>query len=383
MIRSQTRALALILAVMLMLAALAGCGSNSGADQGSQTPTEASTTAPEAPANDQSEPEEPAFGPVVLTVSSSYGENESGAKNLNYFCDYIEEATGGAVTFKRYFGGTLGSRAEELGLLSSGAIDVCAIAASVYQNDLPLIAFPMYGVSSVEEAVEAISYMCFGNEELAAIFQSEAHANNFHYVGGAQAGGAQGFVSKKSNGTLDEIRNLTLGTSMAHNFFAKLGIKNVVQSSLGDGYENLSRGVIDEQFCPIGPAYSMMWYEVADYYTYCGTYAVGNLFSINLDTWNSLPADIQAIFTEAGFAAQEYSIQVCLDEMAVAEEAFTQVSHFSEEDGAEYLSGYFENEVADALTRARAQGIEAEMTEILTVFAEVLGEGFDPANYSE
>ncbi|ODT66807.1 MAG: C4-dicarboxylate ABC transporter substrate-binding protein [Pelagibacterium sp. SCN 63-23] len=83
-----------------------------------------------------------------------------------------------------------------------------------------------------------------------------------------------------------------------HDFVTSLG-GSVVTMPASDIYSSLERGVVDGAAWPVFGAMDYRWYEVSNYMTR-PTFGINNhsLF-INLDTWNGMSAEQQAIMIEA------------------------------------------------------------------------------------
>ncbi|SLN13036.1 Monocarboxylate 2-oxoacid-binding periplasmic protein precursor [Oceanibacterium hippocampi] len=89
------------------------------------------------------------------------------------------------------------------------------------------------------------------------------------------------------------------GTPPIHSTIKALGGSPVVLPG-GEIYTSLERGVVDGANWPVLGAVAFKWYEVAKGFT---RPAIGNTthpILINLDTWNALSADEQAILAEQG-----------------------------------------------------------------------------------
>ena len=91
--------------------------------------------------------------------------------------------------------------------------------------------------------------------------------------------------------------------------FQALGF-TIVQTFPPDTYENLSRGVIDATQMGFVPTVNLKWYEMAKYYMWDGTYAAGNAFTVNLDTWAKLTPETQQIFKDAAKDSETFSLDL-------------------------------------------------------------------------
>ena len=333
----------------------------------------------EAPAEDaaaevvEETVEESAGEPVKLVMSTSKNQTESGGMFLDYFCDYVEEASGGTITFERYYGGTLASSNEELSMLSTGAISVASIMGNQFGDALPLLQFPDVGFESNEKTTEYFRHMILENEETAGLLAEEAATSNAKYLG-YFAGGTRVWFSKAPITTLADGQGKIFGGMAGLALMEELGFSTVATVP-PDSYESLSRGIVDLCGLNLIAACDMMWYEVAPNVTIYGAYASGSPLVINLDIWNSLTEEQQAILQEAADAASDYSLQYVLDNEGeyrtkLESEWGATVYDFGEEDAATYREKALYIGCLDAYTRAQNIGNTDQMQIILQACAD-------------
>ncbi|MCD7749011.1 MAG: TRAP transporter substrate-binding protein [Oscillospiraceae bacterium] len=368
--------LCLLLALSLCLA-LCACGStNDTSDDTADSAAVEDAAADEEAAADETAADDEdvnADEPVTLVMSTSKNQTESGGIFLDYFCDYVEEASNGSITFERYYGGTLASSTEELSMLSSGAISVASIMSNQFSDALPLLQFPDMGFESNEEPTAYFCYMLLEYEETASLLEEEAAASNIKYLG-YLAGGTRVWFSKTPITSLDDGQGLIFGGMSGLALMEELGF-STVSTAPPDCYESLSRGIVDLCGLNLIAACDMMWYEVAPNVTIYGAYACGSPLTINLDVWNSLSAEQQAILQEAADAACDYSLQYVLDnENAYLENLESEwgatVYEFSDEDAGTYRDAALYIGCLDAYTRAQSVGNTDEMQIILQACAD-------------
>ena len=132
-------------------------------------------------------------------------ETESGGKIIQHFCDYVEDKTAGAITFDIFFGGTLGNNMEELGLVSSGSVDMISFGHPPYGDQVPLLNFPMWAPPDAQTAVDYFNYLAFENPDTSKLILEEAARNNIIYLG-FTSGGGNVFISKEPFTKLSEAR---------------------------------------------------------------------------------------------------------------------------------------------------------------------------------
>lgn len=366
----KTKLLSLLL-VLCMCAGLCACGSQS-ADEPSAANTDVTATEASEAAEDTAT-EDTAVEPVKLVMSTSKNQTESGGMFMDYFCDYVEQASGGSIVFERYYGGTLASSNEELGMLSAGAISVASIMGNQFGDALPLLQFPDVGFESNEKTTEYFRYMVLENEETANLLAEEAAASNAKYLG-YFAGGTRVWFSKSPITTLADGQGKIFGGMAGLALMEELGFSTVATAP-PDSYESLSRGIVDLCGLNLIAACDMMWYEVAPNVTVYGAYASGSPLVINLDIWNSLSDEQQAILQEAADAASEYSLQYVLDNedeyLAKLESEWgATVYTFGSEDAAAYREKALYIGCLDAYTRAQNVGNTEQMKVILQACAD-------------
>jgi TRAP-type C4-dicarboxylate transport system substrate-binding protein len=72
-----------------------------------------------------------------------------------------------------------------------------------------------------------------------------------------------------------------------------------------EAYSALERGIVEGCWIPLGMVNAFKLHEVLNYFTVCSTQCGIGAVMMNLDTWNSLPPDIQQIFDELSPWAQQ------------------------------------------------------------------------------
>lgn len=369
------KVLALLLA-LCMVFSLAACSSSSSTED---TETADTTTEETADAEEAEADSDITYETVTLTATTSYNENESGGTQFQYFADYLSDLTDGAITVDITFGGTVASASEELTFLSDGSVDIACIQTPVYSDLLPLMQFSSWCLEGISEALDFYNYVGFDNEASAELIQQEAADNNVIYLA-FTAGGPNVWLSTQSLESIDDLVGLKFGTSGSTTVYEQLGL-SAVSCQVSDTYESLSRGVIDAVVMAFTPTVSMKWYEAATNYLFVGTYACGNPFTVNLDTWNSLSEDAQNALIEAAEATSAYSIELqeeLLEEyLTTVEEAGCTVNYMAEEETATLYATYYEVNSESCMDRAADLGIEDNMQVVLDAVADYYADYLD------
>ena len=129
---------------------------------------------------------------------------------------------------------------------------------------------------------------------------------NATYLG--RIGGENSFqlYLNKEVSTLDGLKGLRIRVSpMYIDFLKALGV-TPIETSPGDIYQALERGVVDG-FC--WPVYSIRergWHEVTKYVVGPDFYKVAHPVLVNVDTWNQIPENMQKDIMDI-FEAQEWA----------------------------------------------------------------------------
>ncbi|MBN1629998.1 MAG: TRAP transporter substrate-binding protein DctP [Thermoleophilia bacterium] len=388
--RFLTVGLVMVVALALCLG-VAACGEEEAVETTATTAapaTTATTAVPEttsttavAPETTTTEAAEPTQEPITIKYATTFIETEAGGKIVQHFCDYVEDATAGAVEFDIFFGGTLGTNMEELGLVSSGSVDMVSLGHPPFADQIPLLNFPMWAPPDAQGAIDYFNYLVFDNPDTSKLIQAEAAANNVIYLG-FTAGGGNVFIAKEPFTKLSDLVGKKFGAGGSIPAFEAMGY-TVVQSFPPDTYENLSRGVIEATQMGFVPTVNLKWYEVCKYYMFDGTYAAGNAFTVNLDTWEKLTEETQAVMYEAAAETETFSLELDAADTEASIKLLTDagvtVGTLSDEDIAMWWDLLFDVSAGDCMARAQNLGIVNEMTTVLTAAAEFTGVEWSPA----
>lgn len=374
---------ALLLGIALMLGA--GLGFGVAACSADDVPTTTSTVAPTttstvAPTTTSTTAATttttvPSQEPVNLKFATTFGETEAGGTLVQRFCDYVEEKTDGAVTFDVYFVGALGSETEELSMVRAGSVDMIVLRSDAVPDQVPLLCFPMWAPSDGRSAVDYFDRLVYEDPDTSALIQAEAAVNNVTYLG-CTARGTSVFIGVEPFSVLSDLTGRAFAASGPRAAFEALGY-TIVESEPADTYENLSAGVVQAAHAGLAVSLQLRWYEIAKHYLFDGTYAVGNPFTVNLDTWARLTPETQATFRAAAREMADLSVELEAVDRAQAvktlEAAGVTVGALTPEDRAAWFRLLVEAETAECMGRAERLGIVDDMKLVLSRAAEYAG----------
>lgn len=285
-----TKIMTLIAAMLLIVSALAACGGNS---------NEGDT--PESKANKDD-------GKVYeITVNMTQAPMATTSVALQEACDAIEEASGGRLKFQVEFGGNILGIMETWTGVADGRADISFCPSNVASDYLSLTSnlfcLPFIGFDNAQQAYDVYNQL---REEYPEI-DEEFEAYGVKNLGAFFNGPDQIFLNHapgKFEG-MDSIKGMKLGTSEAFlvQFINKNGGAAVFTSS-ADLYTNLDSGVIEGM-----STHALLMQVTKSDELVKGIIEFGDegmmrgcsLMIMNLDTFNSLPEDLQQLIVD-GFA---------------------------------------------------------------------------------
>jgi TRAP-type C4-dicarboxylate transport system substrate-binding protein len=223
----------------------------------------------------------------------------------------VENRTGGRVQFEMTSLPELGfGGAETIRVLKMGVIDVAEVYGGYVAGELPIVEIlEMPGIfPDGDTARKAI--LAWKPTE-AKILEQRANA----ILLAMAVYPDQAFFSRKPLKAVDDFKGL------------KVRVHSVALSSLVAGlggqpltvafaevYTALERGTLDAGITGTKPGYGLRWYEVSKYLVGPISMRPHVALSINKDTWNKLPADVQKIMKEEAERVVEAKAFVAIEE---------------------------------------------------------------------
>lgn len=284
--------LSVVVAAVLVVSTFAACGS-------SETPPASGSagTESQAPADD---------GKVyTLKVQSQDPETGATGRFLEEWAAAVEEASGGRLEINIFHGATLGPATESFNMVESGAVDIAWGLPSMTTGKFPLTdvgALPFTAVDSLQasyalwDLYESTDYL---KDEWSSVHVILLHAN---------CDSPLLLVDKKVE-SVDDLKGLsTRYIGGASTDFANLVGAIPQTMAVNDIYTNLEKGVVDAAAnCGWDVVDSFRMYEQAEYILDWHLNINPYFLVMNKDTYNSLPADLQAVIDEySGYKALEY-----------------------------------------------------------------------------
>lgn len=260
---------------------------------------------------------------ISLNVGASFPPNQvSGVKALADFFipelkERVEQNTPHSVEVSTHFG-TLVTPGEELQAVEAGQLDIATVAGSFHPAELALMNVPYYvpfGPSDMAVGVEAMRNTVDSIDEFGAVFES-FNQKPLGYWGF----GDSGVVTTVQFESLDELAGKSIvGAGPNLGWLEPAGIVPVSASG-NEWYTMFQTGVVEGGITFPDGVVSLGVHEVATQFMdmHFGVQPIAS-YNINLDTWNSLPNDVQDIVLELGRETEQYSADLML---TADEEAF-------------------------------------------------------------
>lgn len=205
----------------------------------------------------------------------------------------VEQRTEGRVKITLYPGGALGKAPDHHDMVVGGVCDIAYMIHGYTAGRFPL--------TSVMELPCLIPTSEVGTRVTGDIYKKylkpEHESVKMLFIWCMAP--AQLHTSKKPVHTLADFKGLKLRTPGAHQaaMVEKLG-GTPLSMPITEVYSSLEKGVADGAVLPWEVIKPFKFQEVTKYHTIGNLYSMTNCVVMNLDTWNSLPSDIQKIIDE-------------------------------------------------------------------------------------
>ncbi|HSF95874.1 MAG TPA: TRAP transporter substrate-binding protein DctP [Thermohalobaculum sp.] len=232
------------------------------------------------------------------------------------FAEAVKQRTGGRVEIDITFAGGLGKGNELMTLAGRGAIDMASVVPGYYPDQL--LYWKAYQIPFIFETPrQAMEIAAQAYKDL-PVFQEELDKYNVKFLFHQPLGS---YYMTGPDENCDTVEGLagkkirSFGADIPKIFEAVGAVP--VSVGFGDIYEAVQRGTLDYSFINRGNINAIKVYEVGKFS--CGPVMsiVGHLITIGQKTWDSLPADIQAIMVEEA----EKAGKAYIDDIEIAEAA--------------------------------------------------------------
>ncbi|MCH8012958.1 MAG: TRAP transporter substrate-binding protein [Candidatus Marinimicrobia bacterium] len=240
----------------------------------------------------------------VFKYSNSQPEQHPRSQSMIFFKAKVEKRTNGRIQVENYFSAVLGTEFELQDMVATGVLQGTRGGGFIHANKKYYIFMLPFLVDNWDQALKLI------NCDFTKKINEEAQTNGFHIPA---CGISQGFRAHTNNvrpiQTPEDLRGLKMRVPEQEVYvvnYRTLGV-NPQQLPYSEVYMALKTGVVDGQDNAVSNIWDYKIYEVQKYLT-ISNYATGpDPFMVNLDWYNSLPADLKQIFDQVAVETMEYS----------------------------------------------------------------------------
>ena len=296
----RRRFVALGLAAIMAMTAMTGCGGSSSAK------TDSTTGGDKKQAEATSGKEK-----ITLRIGSGHSESNPWITALeDYFVknvsERVSEETNYEIDWVKSYGGSVISLGNELQGVQDGLVDIGCTILVFEASRLPLqdMVYSMpFSCSDPLIVAETIKQMYEKYPEFTSIYE-DSYNQKFVGIGVSDP---YGFFSTKEVKSLEDVNGMKIGAAGINLSWIEGSGAVGVQTSLNDTYQNLQTNVCQATIQPTHSCVNLKVYEVAPYYLDANFNVVPfNAITVNMDTWNDLPEDVQNIISEVGEGYLDY-----------------------------------------------------------------------------
>jgi TRAP-type transport system periplasmic protein len=276
-----------------------------------------------------------AAAPAVKTIEMNFAISDPGTHYevkgvYEVWAQEVEKRTGGRVKVNVYPGETLGKQVEQFDLLLKGAAQLTIFVGPQYPGRFPFtdvfnlpFLIPPDGPGSPGKAIrDMVHEKYLGSiyfKEVKMLWKGRYQPNVIH-------------MGKKAVRNLNDIKGKVIGFPggrIIPAYIKALGA-SPEQSPSPEVYTNIEKGIIDGQVLPFETQMAFKLSDVAKFVTMTNQGSAAKCLVMRMQTWNSLPPDVQKIIEDLNPWAEELLSKV---NMA----AFQRVSGISKQAGVEMI----------------------------------------------
>jgi len=267
-----------------------------------------------------------------LKFGSPFLDTVASNKVNAWWCEEVEKRTGGAVTIQFLAGGTVVKSMETLEAVKTGAIDVSDVCPTYFPTDMP-VGVLLNNISMHKNHNIANIFgnrLLFDEGDVSAVFEKEANEHNLTLLYGNGMHSMALLSRNPINGLadLDDLKVRSSGKYLPIMYEQFGAIPTTVMAA--EWYEGISRGTFDAISLPWTYLIMYKLHEVAKYKSFEMGGTVGTFVFANLDTWNSLPSDIQQTIRDLRHDAVDKSI-------AEQEKAWWELTRIAKDAGVTFV----------------------------------------------
>lgn len=291
------RTIAILLALVLTLAALSGCG---GTKTSSSAGNAASGNASAGSSSGEADTGLDALDPVELTFSTQASQDVEYVKAMYRVQEKIAEMSGGKLTMVIHDNGSLMTQEGEIDACARGTLDMYFSSPFLISDQLDYLS--MFTAAYIYKNADHMLAVWNGDIGQKVVEDVADHCNvrwlSFIYCGSRHL--LLRDIGKEVHTPEDMAGvNLRMPNSDAWLFMGRALGANPTPMAFAEVYTGLQTGAIDGQENPLQTDIAQKWYEVSSQVVLTGHCIEPMCVAINEDLWQSLAPEYQEILTTA------------------------------------------------------------------------------------
>ena len=308
------KVISILLTVILAVSMLIGCGSQT--VMVSEADVEAEKAAEEEAKAASEEQEESSSentdGVYTMRVGHAQSVESPRHRSLEKFKEDVEAKTDGKVIVEIYPEGELGDETEMTVAVSEGELE------AVRGGDLEFVPkTTMLGLPMIADNIEQARKLCYSDFVANMLSSAEDDYNMKVLAVGDDSGFRQITNNVRPIKKPADMKGLKMRTvlEVIDLSMQEFGASTVM-IPFTELYDALANGTVDGQENPLALIDSNKFYEVQKYCTIIDYMFFAELMYVNLDWWNSLPAEYQDILTASAKSMMDENARITDDENA-------------------------------------------------------------------
>ncbi len=257
-----------------------------------------------------------------LKIQTHLSAESLNGKNAAQFAKDVEEMSGGRLKLEMFYSASVVKSTETFDAASNGILDGDMTGAAYQTGKNPAFQFLGDIMGGYNTPWEQLSWLYYGGGFEVA--QPLYHKYNMHLLGW-WVGGQESMNSSTPLAGPADLKDWKFRSppGMETEIFAEMGASPIVMD-FGEIFTALETKIIDgADASNVSTNKSLGLYDLVKYTTYPGFHSMpSDHLAINLDTWNSLPKDLQKIME---VAMQKLSFQHAMSQQVDMSEVATQI----------------------------------------------------------
>ncbi|MBN1647456.1 MAG: TRAP transporter substrate-binding protein [Spirochaetales bacterium] len=245
----------------------------------------------------------------VFKYAHTQSESHPRSKSMVFFKDQLEKATNGRIKVELYFNGVLGKEAEVFDMVKLGTVQGSRGGLFERANKKFLIYTLPFMFENTDQVIKVM------NSEMGAEINKGALENGLYIPATGVAGGFRNITNNvrpiKSVADVKGMKMRTPPIDMTLKTFAAIGA-SPQQVAYTETYMALKNGVVDGQENPFSNTADMKFYEAQKYLSVVNWQIHPDPFYVSPKFYDSLPADLKAVFDAVADATMKYSNEIWL-----------------------------------------------------------------------